>query len=332
MTYSGKQQAILGVDVGGTKVRIGHVRGTGEIVYSERFPMDRTDQATTLSSIFQAIDLYLDKTRHLPYPYAAGMGLVGQVDAKNGIWKKAVNIPIRQEVDMGELMLERYDLQTAIDNDVFAATSAEMQWGMGTAYDDFIYLNVGTGISAGLVSGGELIRGAIGAAGEIGHMLVEEEGELCKCGQKGCLEMVASGGDMIALVKKAIGAGRTSSLCSSGNASNVALTVGDIFIAADNGDPLAVELTERSVKALGKAVINLLVLLNPGAIVFGGGLFNGDWLYDRLLAYINSHAGTFAHPGINNLKKSKLDPSFVGLLGAACIAGRQYGFHSGGIR
>ncbi|MFC4601201.1 ROK family protein [Cohnella hongkongensis] len=332
MTYSGKQQAILGIDVGGTKVRIGHVRETGEIVYSERFPMDRTNQETTLSSIFQAIDRYLDRTRHLPYPYAAGMGLVGQVDVKNGIWKKAVNIPIRQEVDMRTLMLERYDLQTAIDNDVFAATSAEMQWGTGKAYDDFVYLNAGTGISAGFVSGGELIRGATGAAGEIGHMLVEEQGEWCKCGQRGCLEMIASGGDLTALAKKAISGGKAASTALSEKAFDGTLTAGDLFIAAGHGDPLAAELTERSVKALGKAVINLLVLFNPGAIVFGGGLFYGDGLYDRLLAYIDSHAGTFAYPGVKNLKKSNLDPSLVGLLGAACVAGRKYGFHSGGVR
>jgi glucokinase len=310
---------VVGVDVGGTKILVGYVGRDGTVFRSQGYPMDRTDQASTLSSIRSAVDAFYAREWSGPAPLAMGVGLVGHTDPARGIWVRAMNVPIQTPVSLAEEFQARYGLPVSLDNDVHAATMAELQLGAGQNTGDFVYLNVGTGIACGLVCNGQLVRGAGNYAGELGHMVVEPDGELCpQCGRRGCLEPIASGGGILARVRARLADYPTSVLREPNESGR--LTVGVVLQAAAAGDGLASQVTERALQALEVALVNLLNLLNPELIVVGGGVFRDGWGIERLRNHIATNALSAAVTSFKGVVPSRMGPAQVGLLGAATLA------------
>ena len=310
---------VIGVDVGGTKILVGTVGEDGTVHRSHRYPMDRASQERTLSSIESAIEDFVRVPWDGPAPLAMGIGLVGQTDPATGTWIRGMNLGVYTPVGLGSQLSERYGLPVWIDNDVHAATLAELHMGAGREYADFIYLNVGTGIACGVVCNGQLVRGAVNYAGELGHMVVETDGDLCdQCGRRGCLEPIASGGGMLDHVRARLADHPDSHLHEPARADR--LTVGTIFQAADAGDALASAVAERALRALGTALVNLLNLLNPEVVVLGGGVFGDGWGVDRLRAYVAANALPAAAQSSKGIVPSPLRMDRVGLLGAASLA------------
>jgi glucokinase len=306
---------VIGVDVGATKVLVGAVTQAGDILASERSLMDGETQATTLRSIEAALEAFM-RNWDGPIPLAIGVGLVGQTDPKIGAWLEAMNLPIKSPVPLGKQLSDRHRTPVALDNDVHAATLAEMRWGMGKESTDFIYLNVGTGISAGLVFNGELLRGTENYAGELGHMVIQPEGQLCPCGRRGCVEPIASGGGMLARVQEELINFPDSML----HAQTENLTAHSIFSAADAGDPLAIKISNDTVQALSIALTNLVNLLNPEWITYGGGTLSDGWLIERVRVHVQSEPLLMTRKSFKGILPSRLNPEEVGLLGAACLA------------
>lgn len=309
------EPVVIGVDVGATKILTGVVTADGKVIASSRSTVDGSTPATTLQSIEAAITNFLEAWKG-PRPLAVGVGLAGQIDSKNGIWLEAMNLPIKTPVPLGNRLSDRHGLPVALDNDVHAAALAEMRWGMGTESGDFIYLNVGTGISAGLVFNGQLLRGAKNYAGELGHMVVLPEGPLCPCGRRGCVEPLASGGGMLARLQEQLINFPYSILHDQAEA----LTAQSIFSAADAGDPLAVQISSDAVQALSIALVNLVNLLNPEWIVYGGGTLSDGRLIERVRPHVEAQPLLMTRKSLKGIVPSLLDPKQVGLLGAACLA------------
>jgi glucokinase len=251
-----------------------------------------------------------------PAPQAIGIGLVGQIDPRTGTWLEAMNLPIKSPVPLARQVTDRYNIPVALDNDVHAATLAELRWGIGMESNDFIYLNIGTGVSAGLVFGGELLRGAKNYAGELGHMVVQPGGVPCPCGRRGCLEPIVSGGGLLARVKEELVNFPQTTLRSFGKT----LTTHDIFMTAEAGDSLANKLSNDAIEALSIALTNLVNLLNPEWIVYGGGTLSDGWLMERVHANVETQPLTMIRKSLKGIVRSRLDPDQVGLLGAACLA------------
>jgi glucokinase len=308
------EPVVIAVDVGGTKILVGTIDSAGQIQQSQRYPMDRSSQETTLRSVDTAIEDFMNTAPSPIQACAMGIGVVGFTDPKRGMWTRAINVPIHTPVPMVVRYGERYHLPVAIDNDVHAATLAELRWGAGREFDDFVYLNIGTGLAAGIVCNGQLVRGATNYAGELGHMVVEPDGDLCQCGRRGCLEPIASGGGILAQVASSLPVTPGSLLQVSADAGH--LTAGTVFKAAVAGDALAGRLVHRAVCGLGIALVNVINLLNPAAIVYGGGVLGDGWLMAQVGAYIEEKA---LFPGIQ-IVPSPLDVNLVGLLGAASLA------------
>ncbi len=308
----------IGVDVGGTKVLVGYVGKDGTVYRSRRYPMDRTTQESTLFSIESAVDEFVNSAWQGPKPVAMGLGVVGQTDPSTGVWIRAMNLRVDTPVPLAAQFSERYGLSVNIDNDVHAATLAELRLGVGREATDFIYLNVGTGIACGIVCNGRLVRGVANYAGELGHMVVESEGDLChQCGRHGCLEPIASGGGMLDHVEARLADYPDSLLHEP--ARSGCLTVTKIFWAADAGDPLAGEIAERAMHALGVAVVNVLNLLNPEIVVLGGGVFSEGWGTSQLRAYVTAKALPAASRSLKGIVPSQLHVGMTGLLGAASL-------------
>jgi len=310
------RHVVLAIDVGGTKILVGYVGKDGTVYKQVRYPMDRTNQQTALDSIFSAVKSF---TRNgWESPLAIGMGLVGHVDYINGIWLGAMNIPICEPVDIAARLSKIYGIPVLLDNDVHTATLAELCLGAGRKYKDFIYMNIGTGLSAGIVSDGRIIRGAGNYAGECGHIKVEFDGELCKCGNRGCLETIASGGGIIDVVHRMLPHYPTSKLHSL--VENNMLFSKTIFEEADKGDELSKIIAERAVEGLGTGLVDLVNILNPEAVILGGGVVADGWLIDRVSDYIDKYALPIVKKYFKGLLPSRLDPNQVGLLGASSIA------------
>lgn len=310
-------QTVLGIDVGATKILIGIVTQDGEVIEARRYPMDRTSQGLALNSIEVALAQFMDAW-HGPAPKAMGAGVVGQTQPAAGLWVRAMNLPIQSPVPLIRLLRRQIQLPTAIDNDVHAATLAEIRWGIGKEIRDFIYLNIGTGLAAGMVCNGKLVRGAANYAGEIGHMIIEPGGILCVCGQRGCLEPICSGAGILAQVQAGLRDFPDSSLFKPNQ--DGALSASQVFQAAEAGDRLASRITGKAVWALSTAMTSLVNILNPGAIVYGGGVVSDGWLMGKVSEFIAANALVAARRSLKGIWASKLDPEQVGLLGAASLA------------
>jgi glucokinase len=187
-TATGEPRAI-GLDIGGTKIAGGVVTAGGEILERTRVPTPPTDEAATLAAMVAVVDQL--RGRH-PGVDAIGVGAAGMVEWPRGRLRWAPHNAYRN-LELRRLLHERTGLPTIVDNDARAAAWAEARFGAGAGTDDLVLVTVGTGIGGGLVLGGAVFRGTAGLGGEVGHMIVAPDGDPCDCGNRGCLEAMASG-------------------------------------------------------------------------------------------------------------------------------------------
>jgi predicted NBD/HSP70 family sugar kinase len=203
---------------------------------------------------------------------AIGVGIPGLVDVDLGAVKHAVNLGVDGEwLPLRDRLQDVLGLPVAVENDVNVATLGAVAL---SGIRDLIYLSIGTGLAAGLVLDGRLRRGATGAAGEVGHIPTDPHGELCQCGQRGCLETVASG--------RALATAWPSAPEPSAQA---------LFAAADAGDAKALAVRDRFATGVADAVRTLCLGVDPETIVLGGGVAQlGQPLVDVVAAALRRQA------------------------------------------
>ncbi|MBE3575496.1 MAG: ROK family transcriptional regulator [Firmicutes bacterium] len=211
---------------------------------------------------------------------AVGVGIPGLVDTRRGISVFSPNLNWHQ-VPVGEYLESRLGLPVIVDNDVRAATLGERWHGAGKGLRTLVGLFVGTGIGAGLVIDGKLHYGATESAGEIGHTVVVPGGPICSCGNRGCLEAVASGRAIADRAKVAVAAGAPGGeellQIAGGRLEN--LTAEHVALAARQGNVLGRQLMEETGRFLGIGVSILCNVINPEAVVLGGGVSRSSDLF-----------------------------------------------------
>lgn len=214
--------------------------------------------------------------------WGIGVGVPGPVEFASG---RPVSPPIMPGWDgfpVREYFVERYGAPTWVDNDVNLMALGELRAGLAQGERDMVYIKVGTGIGAGIVSGGRLHRGAQGCAGDIGHIAVIGEPDVvCRCGKLGCLEAVAGGFAIARDGAAAAADGRSAHL--SQLLERGQIEAADVAAAADHGDPVSVSLLGRSATLLGEALARLVNFFNPSVILIGGGVAEAG---DRYLATV----------------------------------------------
>lgn len=207
---------------------------------------------------------------------AAGIGIPGPVDRARGTAGSATILPGWVGLRIGSEMRERLGVPVEIENDANLGALAELSWGAGRDCSNFVYIKAATGIGAGIVMDGRLLRGATGTAGEIGHTTLDEEGALCYCGNRGCLETVASGPAIEALV---------------GRLDGERLSLERIVELAREGDPRCRRAVSDAGREIGVAVAGLCNLINPERVIVGGLLCRtGEILLQPLRESIRRHA------------------------------------------
>ena len=315
-------QWTMGVDAGGTKILIGMVARDGTIIEERRYESKRGTQEIAIAAVKDAVTAYwndLVKTQKVPRPEAVGMGLVGTVDFRKGIWVRSMATPILLPYPVCDELSDLLGVPVYADNDVHCAAIAEICFGAGLETKDFVYINIGTGIAAGLVSEGHLIRGSGNLAGEIGHMTVNMDMDImCKCGRRGCVEDFASGGGMLRYARSLFGKYPDSVLVKLDKEGKLSSSA--IFDSGRRDDPLAVYISDlvlRSYVAMFQDVINLM---DPSAIVVGGGVFRDELLLPEIINALEGWQPMGSHDLREIIKLSSLDPQKIGLLGASMTA------------
>ena len=236
----------IGIDVGGTNVKIALVDNDGKIIYSNTVPTyAQMGYEYTVNNIKQAIrDLMKETNTDSKSIEAIGFDFPGQVDYKTGVVKLAPNIPGWVNVPIAQMIEEEFHIPTKIDNDVRCAALGEMKFGAGRGCENFVCITVGTGIGSGLVINGQLVRGAANAAGEIGHIKLQmNDGPICGCGDTGCLEAFASGPSIVAMAQEYLKGGKSTKYREM--AADGEITPYIVAKAAEAGDPEAKSNSRR---------------------------------------------------------------------------------------
>jgi glucokinase len=308
----------IGIDIGATKILIGSVTREGKVVQQRRYDIDLSTEARLKSSIYDSIDDYMAGQPGRNVSKTIGIGVFGHVDFEHGKWLGSMRLPGMSKLHFREDLQAKYGFDIAVDNDVHAATLAEMYLGKGRQYRNFLYVNIGTGIAAGIVSDGRLVRGAVNYAGEIGHIFVGKDMEPCMCGRNWCMETAASGGGLIRRASSWLSdypGSILAPLIQSGTVVSM-----DIFLAARLGDSLAKKIYKEFIWSMGIGLVNLVNILNPEAIIMGGGVMQDEWMLKELSGFVYQNAAKVPSSALREITLTELGPQVVGLLGAACLA------------
>ncbi|MDD4679900.1 MAG: ROK family protein [Clostridia bacterium] len=261
-----KQEFLIGVDIGGTKIASGLVdQVTGELITQLQYETPKTGNDSILSCVGSSIQKLLEQTEKLVS--GIGIGIAGSVNRAEGIALSAGNLNFRK-MPVSEYIWNRFQLQSFLENDTNAGTLGEKWFGQGEGLRDFVYIALGTGIGGGLVFDGKLYVGK-GHAGEIGHMIVDPGGGACVCGLSGCIESLASGTAIARQALERLQKGEPSSLQELFKLRQP-VTAKEVFNAAELGDSLALEVVEGAGHYLACTLTTLINLLDPEVIIFSG--------------------------------------------------------------
>ena len=281
----------VGVDVGGTNVKVALVDKDGTINYSNTVPT-RAEMGYeyTISNIKQAIHDLIKETKIDKFSIEGiGFGFPGQIDCQNGVVRLLPNIPGWVNVPIAKIMEDEFQIPTRVDNDVRCAALGELHYGAGKDCQNLICITVGTGIGSGLIVNGKLVRGASNAAGEIGHIKLQmHNGPICGCGDTGCLEAFASGPCIVAMAEDYIKGGKSTKYRELANPEITPYVVAE---AAKQGDAVAQRIFKIMGERIGIGLASVINLLNPEKIIIGGGVADaGEILFDPIVKTINERA------------------------------------------
>jgi glucokinase len=308
-----------GVDLGGTNFSVALAGADGRILAEEKEPtLAHEGPAGVLRRIGDAIRALcsgLDRE-----PAAIGIGIPGLVDAAKGETRFLPNLPTKwRDVPVARILGGRFGCPVRLLNDARAAALGEARFGHGRRARTMVLFTLGTGVGGGIVIDGSLRLGALGAAGEIGHICVEPGGLLCGCGARGCLETVASGpaltaeGVRVALGGNAPGLYR---LCGGDVARISPQLLGE---AARAGDAGARAVLDRAGDLLGLAASAVVLALHPELIVLGGGVASlGDLLIEPMRRSLVGRVRMFPADGVR-IERSELGER-AGVLGGLAAA------------
>jgi glucokinase len=306
----------LTVDLGGTRIRAARHTPDGTIeARTEQFTQAEDGADATIHRLAESLR---EVWPSQGWPEMISIGAPGPVDPFTGVVHIAPNLPGFLEMPLRDRVQTLFDVSVVVGNDANLASLAEWRFGAGRGHHDMIYLTISTGIGGGVISGDHLLLGSSGLAGELGHVSVNEFGDVCQCGNIGCIEAIASGTGLVKQVRQRLPDGEPSLILELAGGDSDMINVEILELAAKAGDVLAQQVFQRSFHALGLSIVSLLHAFNPSIVVIGGGVSNmGDMLFEPVRATVHKHAMNerFICPIVRAELKGD-----VGLLGALALA------------
>jgi glucokinase len=308
---------LVGVDLGGTKILSGLFDPQGRLVAEELL---LTEAEWGMEHVFHLIQAGID---HLLQQGGVGwkqlgaivVGAPGPVNSDTGCLYHAPNLGCT-DVFLGRQLEEIYNVPVWLDNDANLAALGEYVYGYPDQFPIMLYITISTGVGGGIIMNGEVYRGADGGAGEFGHMVLKPRGLPCRCGARGCLETLASGTAVAREAQRLVASGRGQAMARLLSDDMPAIDARTVMRAAMEGDREARDILNRAFRYLGIGVANLVNVLNPHAVVIGGGLATHEYGFDIVAREVAKRTFLPLH---NNLKilPSRLGAR-AGLMG--CLA------------
>jgi len=282
----------IGIDLGGTNLRAAIAdTDTGEIFYQRKCPtLANEGQKAVIQRIVELTqELIAASGLSNGSIKGIGIGVPGTPDIDTGVIQFLPNLPGKWlNVPLKAIVEDQVKLPVALINDVRAITLGEWTFGAGRGADTMICLAIGTGIGGGVVVNGQFHLGLGGTAGEFGHHVVEVDGLPCGCGGKGCLELYASGPAIAAMGAKEVMHGHTTRIGELVHHDLNRIDAGIVVQAAREGDPIAQAILQRVGRYLGIAVGNILGVITPQRVIFGGGVSSaGELLLRPIVQTVN---------------------------------------------
>ncbi len=312
-------ESYVGVDVGGTTVGVAIARADGTIraertiaTESHRGPKGVLKRiGATVNDLAASVEVH---------PAGLGMGVPGLVDLRAGVTRFLPNFPGKwRNVPVRDLLSPQIGCDVYLLNDVRNATLGELTFGHGSSAGTMIFYTIGTGIGGGVVVDGQLRLGPLGAAGELGHQTVIPDGLICGCGNRGCLETVASAPALTAEGVRLLLSGQAQKLGEIVEGDVSRITPKEMALAAENGDDSVREAIIRWASYLGIGVATMVTALHPDLIVIGGGpAAMGPLLFDTVRETVRQRVKMFPVDDV------RIEPSNLGnragVLGGVALA------------
>lgn len=305
---------LVGVDLGGTKIATALLTVEGKIVRRTR--MDTLAFEGPEAVIDRIVQSVREVRRDDPI-IGVGVGSPGPLDGEKGIILYTPNLPGWKHVPLTSILADQLHTDIRLANDANAAAWGEFVFGAGKGTGNMVYITVSTGIGSGIVIDGNLFVGSRTFAGELGHMIVDPNGPVCGCGNKGCWEACASGTAIGRYASEAVEREKTI-IAELATKEGVPPSAKHVFQAVQMGDPVAKDIFDQVVRYLAIGLTNIVHAYNPERIVIGGGVSKaGDFLFEVLRQQTNAmvmppYEGTF------DIVPAKLGDD-VGTLGAAAL-------------
>ena len=307
---------VLALDIGGTKLAAGIVDSDGNVLARAEVP--------TLAT--EGVERVLDRIIRLGKVVLSapgisgraiqriGIGCAGPIDRQAGLVLNPPNLPGWMRVPLVEHVEKALGYPAVLENDANAAALGEFRYGAGKGANSLVYLTVSTGIGGGIILDGKLWHGLKDGAGEVGHMTLVPDGPVCGCGNRGCLEALASGPSIARRAREALTTRRPSRLRDVQE-----LSAADVARLAQEGDALAAEVWTATVEYLALGVAAVVTIIAPERVVIGGGVANaGDFLFEPLRREVRHRVKLVAVASLPILPAAL--GADVGILGAAAVA------------
>jgi glucokinase len=304
----------IGIDVGGTKIAAARISSHGEILAREVVPSPADETDAIVGTMVAAA-----RALHTPEVVVVGISAAGMVESGTGIMRFAPNLAWR-DLDLRMRLGEPLGLPTVVENDNNAAAWGEHRFGAGRGRRHVLFVGVGTGIGGGIIMDGALVRGAHGFAAEIGHIVVQPDGERCGCGNRGCWETVASGTTISREGRLAVTRHPRSLIAELAQGDPERATGSLVTRAAREADPVACGILAEVGHRLGEGIAGLVNVLDPEVVIVGGGAADaGDLLLDPARAAFHRTVEAPDHRPEVPIVPAQLGTD-AGVIGAAALA------------
>jgi glucokinase len=307
----------IGVDLGGTNLKLALLDSENRIVERLTVPTGGTEgHRAVIERMVQGIAALRMRAPQIPVS-GIGIGVPGLVDMETGITGDLPNLPGRwTDVPVGETIADATGLPVGMLNDGKAFAVAEYRLGAAAGAQTALMAAVGTGIGGAVVAHGQVLFGVGGAAGEVGHVIVQPEGPRCTCGNLGCVETLASGPAIVGEAVRRIVQGFATAMTDLSAGDLNAITPELVARAAEQGDPVATEVIERAGGWLGIALAGGIAVIAPEIVVIGGGVAPAESQF-----FCAAEATARSHSGVTEIDRIAFKPAILGydagVIGAA---------------
>ncbi len=314
------EELVVGVDLGGTDLRT--VLADQEGRFLGRVEEKSRGEEGVEAVIGRIVSSIERVTAGRARPVSVGVAAPGPINSRTGVVSQTPNLPGWKDVPLGRIIEERTGIPAALSNDANVAALGEFEYGAGRSVRHMIYITVSTGIGGGIIVDGELLEGQSGAAGEVGHVVIDPNGPKCGCGKYGHLEALASGPAIARRAREAIENGHPTIIPEVARETGLEVTAEVVAEAARRGDELARDILALAGRLLGYGIVNLIHIFNPQMVVIGGGVSNaGDLLFAPMRRVVDRGLMPVFKEDLEIVRAELGDDA--GLYGAVALGARQ---------